>query len=351
MTDAGASMGSSASGSGRGGGGMGVEILGSGSLLPQRRLTNEDLERIMDTSGEWIVKRTGIEERRIADWDRGEKSSTLATGAMREALKNAGIDATELDMVLVATMTPDMPTPNVSSIVTKNLGCRTIGAIDLNAACSGFIFSISTAAMIVASGLYRTVGLIGVDCLTQFIDYSTFGRSAAILFGDAASAMVLRASDDPGKGLLAHKMHTDANGSEHLFIPATREDFPRDEDFEPRKLSKVQMNGQAVFKFAVSKFQEVIAETLESAGISADQVDHFVCHQANSRILDSARVRFGIPEEKLLINIQRYGNTVAASAPLVFDELAQAGRIKPGQKVMFLAFGAGLTWGSSLWQL
>lgn len=330
---------------------IGVEILGSGSHLPETRLTNADLEKVMETSGEWIVKRTGIEERRIAQWDKGEKSSTLATGALQKALDDAKVSAEELDMVLVATMTPDMPTPNVACIVTKNLGCRTISAIDLNAACSGFVFSLSTAAMIMQSGLYRTVGLVGVDCLTTHIDYTTFGRGAAILFGDAAAAMVLRTSDDPTKGMLAHKMHSDANGSEHLFIPATREDFPNLDDYEDRKLSKVQMNGQAVFKFAVSKFQQVIAETLEEAGISADEVDHFICHQANSRILDSARARFGIPEEKLLINIHSYGNTVAASAPLVFDELAQAGRIKPGQKVMFLAFGAGLTWGSSLWQL
>ncbi len=331
--------------------GIGVEIIGSGSFLPQKRLTNDDLEQIMETSGEWIVKRTGIIERRKAEWDKGEKSSTLATGAMRVALDNAGLTPGDLDLLLVATMTPDMPTPNVGCIVTKDLGCRTIGAIDMNAACSGFIFTISTAAMILQSGLYRTVGVIGVDCLTRHIDYSTYGRGAAILFGDAAAAMVLRASDNPSKGMLAHRMHSDANGAEHLFIPASRSDFPHDTDFEDRKLDKVQMNGQAVFKFAVSKFQEVIAETLEAAGISADEVDHFVCHQANSRILDSARDRFGIPEEKLLINIQKYGNTVAASAPLVFDELAQAGRIKPGQKVMFLAFGAGLTWGSSLWQL
>ena len=330
---------------------IGVEILSSGSHLPERRLTNTDLEQLMDTSSEWIVKRTGIEERRVADWDKGEKSSTLATGAMRKALENAKVEPQELDMVLVATMTPDMPTPNVACIVTKNLGCRTIAALDINAACSGFIFTISTAAMIIQSGLYRTVGVIGVDCLTKHIDYSTYGRGAAILFGDAAAAMVLRASDDPSKGLMAHKMHSDANGSEHLFIPASRDDFPNDDDFDDRKIDKVQMNGQAVFKFAVSKFQEVIAETLDEAGISADDVDHFICHQANSRILDSARDRFGIPQEKLLINIQKYGNTVAASAPLVFDELAQQGKIKPGQKVMFLAFGAGLTWGSSLWQL
>ncbi len=330
---------------------IGVEIIGSGSHLPDRRLTNADLERVMETSGEWIVKRTGIEERRIAQWDKGEKSSTLATVALRNALANAGIASGELDMVLVATMTPDMPTPNVACIVTKNLGCRTISAMDINAACSGFVFTISTAAMILGSGLYRTVGVIGVDCLTRHIDYSTYGRGAAILFGDAAAAMVLRASDDPSKGLLSHRMHSDAHGAEHLFIPASRDDFPNDNDFDERKINMVQMNGQAVFKFAVSKFQEVIAETLEEAGISAGQVDHFVCHQANSRILDSARDRFGIPQEKLLINIQKYGNTVAASAPLVFDELAQSGRIKPGQKIMFLAFGAGLTWGSSLWQL
>jgi 3-oxoacyl-[acyl-carrier-protein] synthase-3 len=314
-------------------------------------MTNADLEACMETTNEWIVKRTGINERRRADWDNGEKTSNLATAALRKALENASIDASEIDLILVATMTPDTPTPSVSCIVARELGCGHIAAIDLNAACSGFIYTMNVADTMIRSGLYKTVAVIGADCVTRHIDYSTYGRGAAILFGDAGAAIVLRANDEPQKGLIAHRMHSDGEGSRHLFIPEHCSDFPDADDFDERKLDKVQMNGQAVFKFAVSKFQEVIADTLADAGLTPDEVDHYICHQANMRILDSARERFGLPPEKLLVNIHKYGNTVAASAPLVFDELREDDRIKPGQKVMFLAFGAGLTWGSSLWQL
>ena len=329
----------------------GVRVVASGKCLPETRLTNHDLESCMETSHEWILKRTGITERRRARWDEGEKTSTLATNALRAAMQNANIAPDQLDLLLVATMTPDTPTPSVSCIVSRELGCGNIAAIDINAACSGFIYTMNLADAMARTGMYKTIGVIGADCITQFIDYSTYGRGAAILFGDAAAAIVLQASDDVEQGMIAQRMHSEGEGSKHLFIPSQQIDFPNLDDFDERKLKKVQMNGQAVFKFAVSKFQEVIENTLNDAGLTADDVDHFICHQANSRILEAARERFGIPEEKLLVNIHKYGNTVAASAPLVFDELREAGRIQPGQRVMFLAFGAGLTWGSSLWQL
>tara|TARA_R110000868_G_scaffold241497_1_gene496099 strand:+ start:78075 stop:79091 length:1017 start_codon:yes stop_codon:yes gene_type:complete len=333
------------------GGGFGVEIIGSSMHLPEGKLTNQDLETMMETSDEWIVKRTGIHTRRRADASKGETTSVLATEAMKKALANAKIDAAELDLLLVATMTCDSPTPSVGCIVAREIGCSDIGAMDINAACSGFLYTVSIADAMIKSGLYKTIGVIGADCVTRHIDYSDFGRGAAILFGDGAGAMVLRATDDSGKGMISHKMHADGNGAKHLFIPSCELDFPENAEYDERKIDKVQMNGQAVFKFAVTKFQEVISETLEESGLSADDVDHFVCHQANSRILDSARERFGIPTEKLLVNIQKYGNTVGGSIPIVFHELVADGKVKPGQKVMFLAFGAGLTWGSSLWQL
>lgn len=314
-------------------------------------MTNADLEACMDTSDEWITKRTGITERRRAQWEDGEKTSTLASNALREALKNANIDATEIDLILVATMTPDTPTPSVSCIVAREIGCGNIAAIDLNAACSGYVYALNVADTMIRGGLYKTVAVIGADCVTRHIDYSTYGRGAAILFGDGAAAMIVRADENAELGMIAQRMHSDGGGSKHLFIPEHCSDFPDPDDFDDRKIDKVQMNGQAVFKFAVSKFQQVIQDTLDDSGLSADEIDHFICHQANSRILDSARDKFGIPEEKLLVNIHKYGNTVAASAPLVFEELRESDRIKPGQKIMFLAFGAGLTWGSSLWQL
>ena len=330
---------------------FGVEIIGCGSGLPDAKLTNADLEKLMDTSDEWITKRTGIKERRKADIENGELSSTLAIKALQNAFDDAGITAKDLDMILVATMTPDMPTPSVACVVARKIGTHNIAAIDINGACSGFVFTISMANAMIQAGPYKTIAVVGADTLTRYVDYTTEGRTSAILFGDAAAALILRKSDDTSKGLLAHRMHSDGEGSKHLYIPSTQFDIPEDQEYRPEMCHRVQMNGQAVFKFAVSKFQKVIGDTLEDAGLSADDVDHFVCHQANSRILDSARDRFGIPSDKLLINIDRYGNTVAASAPLVFTELAKSGQIKEGDKVMFLAFGAGLTWGSSLWQL
>lgn len=329
----------------------GVRILGSGTALPETVLTNKDLESMMETSADWIVQRTGIRERRRADLDGGQRTSVLATDALRAAMDDAGVDPSELDLILVATMTPDSPTPPVGCLVARNLGCAPIGAFDINGACSGFIYTLSIVDAMIRSGAYRTVGVVGADCLTRHVDYSTYGRGAAILFGDAGSAMVLRADEDASVGMLAHRMHSDGDGARHLFIPSAPDHFTDVMPYEERKLDKVQMNGQAVFKFAVSKFEEVIRDTLDDAGLTPDDVDHFVCHQANSRILESARNRFGIPEEKLLVNIDRLGNTVAASAPIVFDELARAGRTARGQRVMFVAFGAGLTWGSSLWRL
>lgn len=332
-------------------GACGVRIIGSGTCLPDRVLSNKDLETMMETSDEWIVKRTGISERRSADLANGEFTSVLSTKALERAMGDAGVGAGDLDLLLAATMTADCPTPSVSCLVARNLGCGHIGAMDINAACSGFVYTISVADMMVRSGAYKTIGVIGADVITRHIDYSSYGRGAAILFGDGAAAMVLRADGDTGVGMLAHRMHSDGEGGKHLFIPSCESQFNEVLPYDERKIDKVQMNGQAVFKFAVSKFQEVIADTLDDAGLGADDVDHFVCHQANSRILDAARDRFGIPQEKLLINIDRYGNTVGASVPLVFDELKRAGKIGDGQRVMFLAFGAGLTWASSLWQL
>ena len=329
----------------------GVELLGVGTFLPDKRITNADLERKMDTSDEWIRQRTGISERRQADRDKGENSAFMATHAARAALEDAGIPATDLDMVSCATMSPDTATPAVANFATHALGAGQIAGFDLNAACSGFVYTLNTAYAMIRTGVARTVAVIGVDALTRHCDYSTYGRGASILFGDAAGAVILRATDDASKGVIAQAMHSDGSGAAMLYVPSHKADFPTPDDYDERKVSRVQMNGQQVFRFAVSHFPMVIEETLELAGMQATDIDHYVCHQSNKRILDAARDRFGLDPQRMHTNIDRVGNTVSASIPLVLRELKDAGRVEPGQRIMFIAFGAGLTWASSLWQI
>ena len=332
---------------------FGVRIAGSGSALPEHRLTNAELETLMETSDEWIVQRTGIHERRRHDENLPYPTSELGAASLGKALQDASMSPRDLGLILCATMTPDSPTPSAACRVAAMLGCDNIGAVDLNAACSGFVFTMAMAHEMIAGGLYDSVGVIGVDTITRHCDYSTYGRGAAILFGDGAGAVVLRKDPDASKGMLAQAMHSDGHGAKSLYIPCGLDQVvdPEDGVPDPRMDLKIQMNGKGVFKFAVSKFPEVIEETLALANMPASEVDHYICHQANSRILEAARERFGLPESKLRVNIDRLGNTVAGSCPIVFDELMREGKILPGQRVMFIAFGAGLTWGANLWQL
>lgn len=336
-----------------GGARVGATILGAGMALPKTVLTNADLERMMDTTDEWIRQRTGITERRIAKRELGETTATLGAKALQAALDDAGLKPTDLDQIVVATITPDMPTPSAACQIASMIGAGNIGAFDLGAACSGFVFALNTVDALIRAGVAKRVGVVGADIITRHVDYSNRGRGTSILFGDGAGAFIIGGSDDPDTGVLARAMHTDGSRWEDLFIPRVDEDFPKDFDHEGHavELSCLHMNGRAVFKFAVSTFADLIQETLDKVGLKPEDVDHYVCHQSNRRILDAARERFGLPEEKLHVNIHRYGNTVAASVCLCFAELKAQGRIKPGQLVMFLGFGAGLTWGSSLWRL
>lgn len=330
---------------------IGVRIAGAGSCIPRLKITNADLERLMDTTDDWITQRTGIKSRHVSRAEYGETTAHFAIESSRIAIREAGIEAKDIDLILVATMTPDCPAPAVGCVVANALGTPNAGAMDINAACSGFVYSMNLGHDLIRGGGYRNVLVIGADRITQHLQFSTYGRSTSVLFGDGAGAVLLCATDDATKGLIAQAMHSDGGGSKYLYIPRTKADFPTPEEFDERKLGHVQMNGAAVFKFAVGTFSKLIEQTLEKAGIEASEVDHYVCHQSNARILEAARERFGLAPEKLHVNIDRFGNTVAASVPLAFDEIRRAGRVKEGQKVMFLAFGAGLTWGSSLWQL
>jgi 3-oxoacyl-[acyl-carrier-protein] synthase-3 len=330
---------------------VGVEIAGVGTAVPEDVVTNADLEKVMDTSDEWIRQRTGIEQRFRIRAHEGESVKHLAHDAVLRALEAAKMDAAELDLVLLSTMSSEMTCPPTACRLAAEIGTKNAGAFDISAACCGFVFGLNTAYGLMQTGQYRNVALIGADTLTNIVEYSTKGRNGAILFGDAAGAVILRKTSDSSRGLIAQAMHSDGERWADLSIPETRFDFEEGVEFDEWQLGKLHMNGQSVFKFAVGTFPKVIEQTLDRAGMTADDVDHFVCHQSNRRILDAARDRFGLAEEKFHINIDRFANTVAASIPLVLNDLVSAGRVKPGQRIMFVGFGGGLTWGTSLWQL
>lgn len=328
----------------------GVRIAGTGSYLPPRRLTNDDLASMMDTSDEWIVQRTGIRERRIVE--PGTSVTPLAVEALQRALADARIAPTDLDFIILATVSMEMTCPSSACRVAAAVGAGHAGAMDLTAACCGFVFGMNLAHDMIRCGSYRTVAVIGAEILSQYMEYTTEGRSTAVLFGDGAGAAIFRATDDPSRGILAQVMRADGTRWHDLYIPRDpRRDCPPGVDPSTKKAGVMYMNGREVFKFAVVTFQSLIAETLQRAGIGPEQVDHYICHQSNARILEAARERFGIPRNKLYMNIERVGNTSAASVPLCLDELRVAGRVREGDIAMFVAFGGGLTWAASLWRL
>jgi len=330
--------------------GAGVAIVGTGSALPGTILTNADLEQVMDTSDEWIVQRTGIRSRHIASKD--ETTLALSVRSLRKALDDANLKPEDLDLVILASITCEMTCPPTSCRIVHEIGCGQIGALDMSAACCGFVFSLNAAHAMVASGQHRTVALVGTDTITRHVRYTTSGRGTAILFGDASGTLILQASDDPTRGMIASEMHTDGGRWGELYLPTDLErDTPPGVEASPDHLNMIQMNGRAVFKFAVGKFSQVIQQTLDRAGLRADDVDMYVCHQSNARIISAARERFGLSEDKVYVNIDRVGNTVSASVPVCLDELRSSGRVREGQRIMFVAFGGGLTWGASLWQL
>lgn len=330
---------------------FGIEIVGIGAHTPDKMLTNKDLEGMMDTSDEWIQQRTGIKHRYKADHEHGETVLYLAKGALEKTLANAELEPSELDLVILATMSQEMTCPPTACRLTAMVGAGNAGAFDFSAACCGFVFAMNTAYGLMQTGPYKNVAVIGADTLTQSVEFNTHGRAAAILFGDAAAGVILKRTEDKTKGLIAQAMHSDGTRWDDLYIPKTKYDLNENDRTENEQLHVLHMNGAGVFRFAVGTFPQVIGQTLENAGLTADDVDHFVCHQSNQRILQAAKERFGLPDEKLHVNIDRFGNTVAASIPLVLNDLREAGRIERGQKVMFVGFGGGLTWGTSLWQI
>ncbi len=317
-------------------------ITGWGTSVPDRVLTNHDLESMVDTTDEWITSRTGIKERRIV----GERDTTtsLATAAARQALERAGLSADELDLIVVGTATPDDLIVAQAAMVQAELGGNA-GAFDVGAACAGFVTALSVGTQFIRSGAYERVLVIGVDTLTRYIDYTD--RSTCVLFGDGAGAVVLEASTEE-RGLLSSVIGADGAGHKHLYVPGMANLVPESADLFPEYRPYLQMNGKEVFRFAVQVMGEAAVEAIEKVGLSFDDVDMLIPHQANLRIIDAAARRLSLPRDKVWVNVDRYGNTSAASVPIALAEAADAGKIAEGDNVVLVAFGAGLAWAAGL---
>lgn len=316
-------------------------ILGLGSYAPERVLTNEDLERIVETNHEWIVSRTGICERRIAA--PGEVTSDLAARAARRALEDAGVEAADLDLIIVATVTADHPFPSTASIVQHRLGAVKAAAFDLGAACSGFIYALATGAQFVQTGLYRNVLVIGAETLSRITNWRD--RATCVLFGDGAGAAVLGPVPE-GSGLLSFDLGSDGAGADLLVVNKGGWGHPLTTGSEEELVHSIQMAGGEVFKFAVKVIEESTRRAVERAGLTLDQIDCLIPHQANIRIIDAAAKRLGLTEDRVFHNVARYGNTSSASIPLALAEARAAGRLRPGDTAALVGFGAGLAWAS-----
>jgi len=323
-------------------------IIGTGHSVPDRVVTNEDLTRHMDTSDEWIRERTGIEERRWVE--EGTTGTQMAAAASRMALEDAGIGAGEVDAIVLATLSPDHFFPGTGVFLQRELGMGTVPAIDLRAQCSGFVYGLSVADAFIRSGQYRTVLLVGVEIQSTGLNLTTEGRDMAVLFGDGAGAAVLQGTEEPGRGVLSTHIHAQGEFAELLWgdAPASWR-HPRIalEDFETGRIYPT-MAGRDVFKHAVTRMPQVVGEALEANGLESSDIDLLIPHQANLRISQMVQKRLGLRDDQVFNNIQRYGNTTAATIPIALSEAVREGRLSPGDLLCFTAFGSGFTWGSAL---
>lgn len=319
-------------------------MTGLGSALPPRVLTNFDLERMVETSDEWIVERTGIRERRLAAPE--VATSDLAVEAGRRALEDAGISPADLDLILVATVTPDSPLPSTACLVQRALGARQAAAMDLAAACTGFIYGLAVAEGGIAAGRWETVLIIGAEILSRIVNWED--RATCVLFGDGAGAAVVRRSRSPGFGLLSVWLGADGNGGGILHVPAGGSRLPPSAQTVAQGLHYVHMNGPEVFRFAVEAMVLSVRESLKASGLALSDVDLLVPHQANSRIVEAARRVLRVPAGKVFHTIESYGNMSSASIPVSLDEARRRGRLRAGDTVALVAFGGGLTYGGAV---
>ncbi|UCF31705.1 MAG: ketoacyl-ACP synthase III [bacterium] len=323
---------------------MRTSIAGTGSYLPDRVLTNADLEKMVDTTDEWILSRTGISERRIAAPE--QATSDLAIEAGRMALEMAGLEGGEIDLIIVATLTPDYLFPSTAGLVQRALGAHRAAAFDLEAACTGFIYALAIGDLFVSSGKYSRVLVIGAEVLSRFLDWED--RNTCVLFGDGAGAAVLVPSEDGIRGIVSTHLHNDGRMAELLHAPAGGSRRPTDAEALAQKLYTVKMQGNEVFKIAVTKLSDVVDEILDANGLKEEDVDFLVPHQANLRIIKATARKLRLPMDKVIVTVDRHGNTSAASVPLALDEAVRSNRIRSGDTVLLEAFGGGLTWGGAL---
>jgi len=319
-------------------------IAGTGAYVPEKILTNHDLEKLVDTSDEWIRERTGIRERRVAA--DGEAASDMAVAAARRALEAAGLTPADLDMIVVGTISADMPLPACAAFVQQKLGCSAIPAFDVAAACAGFLYALSIGDQFIRTGLHKNVLVVGVELLSRVLNWKD--RTTCVLFGDGAGAAVLRPASGDDRGVLSTRLYTDATLAESLCIPAGGSREPVTPAAIEAGRTKVHMIGGDIFKVAVRNLTSASREALEVAGLHADEVRWVVPHQANLRILSQVAQRLDIPMERFVLNIERYGNTSSASIPIALDEAVRDGRIRPGDTVLMCALGAGISWASAL---
>lgn len=318
-----------------------AHVTGWGMAVPSRIMTNHDIAKMVDTSDEWIVSRTGIRERRIAD--KNETTATFAAKAAFRALDQTDLQAKDLDLIIVATATPDHLFPATACLVQDRLGATHAGAFDLSAACSGFIFGVSMAASAIQSGSIQNALVIGSETLSRFINWED--RETCILFGDGAGAFVLEASDQPG-GILSSVIRSDGSGGSLLSIPAGGSRMPATMETVHREQHFIHMNGREVFRFATRVMADATREAAERANIKVKDLNIIIPHQANRRIIEAAARGLNLPIERFMINLDRYGNTSSASIPIAVCEAIEQGRVKPGDRMVMVGFGGGLTWGA-----
>ena len=318
-----------------------AHIIGWGMYVPPNILTNADLAKTVDTSDEWIRERTGIHQRHIASSK--ESTAMMALHAAREAIERADVDPNEIDLVIVATATPEYPFPATACLVQDALGASRAGAFDLEAGCSGFVYALSTAAGMIRGEMYKTILVIGAETLSRIVDWND--RATCVLFGDGAGAVVLQAREEPG-GVMASVLGSDGSGGELLMVPGGGAKHPAGPDTVLSKAHFVKMNGREVYRFATRVMASAAKQAIEQAGWTLNHIDLFIPHQANARIIDSAAKALNLTPDKVFVNLERYGNTSAASIPIALCEAIESDRIHAGDHIVMVGFGAGLTWAS-----